>query len=53
MKSNIYFPSLNGVRAIAAIMVIFHHIEHSVYLAKEYLTKRTDQFRPPDFYNEI
>ena len=32
---------------------IFHHIEHSVYLAKEYLTKRTDQFRPPDFYNEI
>jgi peptidoglycan/LPS O-acetylase OafA/YrhL len=27
MKSNIYFPSLNGVRAIAAIMVIFHHIE--------------------------
>ena len=32
---------------------IFHHIEHSVYLAKEYLTKRTNQFRPPDFYNEI
>ena len=32
---------------------IFHHIEHSVYLAKEYLTKRTDQFRPPDFYNGI
>lgn len=26
-KSKIYFPSINGVRAIAALLVIFHHIE--------------------------
>ncbi len=32
---------------------IFHHVEHSVYLAKEYLSKKTDQFRPANFYNEI
>ena len=32
---------------------IFHHIEHSVYLAKEYLSKKTGDFRKPDFYNEI
>lgn len=27
MKDKIYFPNLNGIRAIAAIMVIIHHIE--------------------------
>ena len=32
---------------------IFHHVEHSVYLAKEYLSKKTNQFRPANFYNEI
>ncbi len=32
---------------------IFHHVEHSVYLAKEYLSKKTKQFRSPNFYNEI
>ena len=26
-QTRIYFPSLNGVRAIAASMVIIHHIE--------------------------
>ena len=28
---------------------IFHHVEHSVYLAKEYLSKRTNRFRSPYF----
>ena len=28
---------------------IFHHIEHSVYLAKEYLSKKTNKFRSPTF----
>tara|TARA_B100000886_G_scaffold336334_1_gene294915 strand:+ start:1057 stop:1863 length:807 start_codon:yes stop_codon:yes gene_type:complete len=32
---------------------IFHHVEHSVYLAKEYLSKKTKYFRTPNFYNEI
>jgi peptidoglycan/LPS O-acetylase OafA/YrhL len=27
MKDKIYFPSLNGIRAIAAFLVIFYHIE--------------------------
>jgi len=27
-KSNVYFPSLNGIRAIAAFLVILHHIEN-------------------------
>ena len=31
---------------------IFHHIEHSVYLAKEYLSNRSNKFRIPEFYNE-
>ncbi len=28
---------------------IFHHIEHSVYLAKEYLSKKSSKFRLPKF----
>ena len=32
---------------------IFHHIEHSVYLAKEYLSKKSDHFRSPEFYGDV
>ena len=31
---------------------IFHHIEHSVYLAKEYLSNKSNKFRIPKFYTE-
>jgi cyclase len=29
---------------------IFHHIEHSVYLAKDHLSKKSERFRAPKFY---
>ncbi len=29
---------------------IFHHVEHSVYLAKDYLSKKSKKFREPKFY---
>jgi imidazole glycerol-phosphate synthase subunit HisF len=29
---------------------IFHHIEHSVYLAKDHLSKKSGKFRAPKFY---
>ena len=29
---------------------IFHHIEHSVYLAKDHLSKKSKKFREPNFY---
>tara|TARA_B100000686_G_C16529777_1_gene831705 strand:+ start:113 stop:931 length:819 start_codon:yes stop_codon:yes gene_type:complete len=29
---------------------IFHHIEHSVYLAKDFLSKKSKKFRTPKFY---
>ena len=32
---------------------IFHHVEHSVYLAKEYLAKKSNEFRKPSFYSNI
>jgi cyclase len=32
---------------------IFHHVEHSVYLAKEYLSKKSDHFRSPEFYSDV
>jgi cyclase len=31
---------------------IFHHVEHSVYLAKEYLSNKTNEFRKPKFFTE-
>ena len=31
---------------------IFHHVEHSVYLAKEYLSNKTKEFRNPKFFTE-
>ncbi len=31
---------------------IFHHIEHSVYLAKKFLSKKSHKFREPKFYYE-
>ena len=50
---DMYQLSLNTKCDGIAAANIFHHIEHSVYLAKEYLSKKTNEFRPPDFYNEI
>ena len=31
---------------------IFHHIEHSVYLAKDFLSKKSKKFRTPKFYHD-
>lgn len=32
MRDNVYFPNLNGLRFIAAMMVIVHHIEQILFL---------------------
>ena len=29
MNSKRYFPNLNGIRSVAALMVLFHHIEQA------------------------
>ncbi len=31
---------------------IFHHVEHSVYLAKDFLSKYSEKFRKPNFFDK-
>src|SRR5882724_8754058 len=41
-KGYVYFPGLNGIRAIAAVLVIFAHVNEFAYL-----------FRLSEFYTKI